>query len=106
MESSYKEIKAEGGIHTLDVILRTARFWWITPFKFQYNSYFYGMSQNVHISSLTAPEWLGPTDFQHLSQREKAVLMHSSLPRYAKAYNKECYAKSVANFSMLSQESF
>jgi hypothetical protein len=64
------------------------------------------MSQNVHISSLTAPERIGPTDFQHLSQRKKAVLMHSLLPRYANAYNKECYAKSVANFSMLSQESF
>ena len=77
IENSYKELKAEGSIYTQDAILRTERFWWITPLKFQYKSYFFGMSQNVHISSLTAPEWLGPAGFQHLSQRDKDVLMHS-----------------------------
>jgi hypothetical protein len=66
----------------------------------------FGMSQNVHISSLTAPESLGPMDSQNLSQRNKAVLMPSELPWYTNAYNTERSAKSVANFNVLSQESF
>jgi hypothetical protein len=54
----------------------------------------FGMSQNVHISSLTAPESLRPKDFQHLSQLNKAVLMPSELPGYANAYNTKRSAKS------------
>ena len=48
MGNSYKAIKAEGSIYTLDVILRTARFWWIKAFKFQYNSFFLHITKRPH----------------------------------------------------------